>query len=144
MPENKLEEIIIKQDITEVIARYFFCLDEKNTSTKEMRNFFTDNASVKMPTVRKATGIENIAEVHRLMLSQFEFVHHVLGVLLFTFHPNGEVEVKCQASALYKNKSADLKNIFSSERLVCVARKCDDNQWRICYLDVQFLNKLEI
>ena len=56
MNQNKIEELINKSDITNVVNRYFRALDEKDFDAPHFATFFMKEAKVTRPNGASLTG----------------------------------------------------------------------------------------
>ena len=61
MNQNKIDELINKSDITNVVNRYFRALDEKDFDAQHFATFFMKEAKVTRPNGASLTGPEEIS-----------------------------------------------------------------------------------
>src|SRR6478672_465872 len=76
MNQNKIDELINKSDITNVVNKYFRALDEKNFDPQHFATFFMKDATVTRPNGASLAGPDEISASHKQSFTRFEGSQH--------------------------------------------------------------------
>lgn len=141
MHNQKDLEFFSKQEISELISRYFLCWDERRFNMTSLKEIFTDSATVKLPPTEIVTGFDNIVNLHVTLSQMFDSTHHMTSNILFNFISDNEAECRGNLSA-YHLYTEDEREKHGSEFLIVkgilhFTASYNGGQWLISKLEVK-------
>jgi len=79
MTKSKIDELIDKTEITDVVNSYFRTLDEKHFDAQHVAALFTAEATVTRPNGSSMAGPEEISASHARSFERFESSQHLVA-----------------------------------------------------------------
>ena len=79
MNKSKIDELIDKTEITDVVNSYFRALDEKHFDAQHVAALFTAEAKATRPNGSSMAGPEEISASHARSLERFESSQHLVA-----------------------------------------------------------------
>lgn len=136
--EEQIRVIIEKTQISDLLAKYFAAIDDKQLDKKIVENTFSKDAKIVRPDDVEIIGHDNIFEAHKNSFDRFKATHHLFTNFLIDIDGNNAtLRANLIANHVWKgtesNVSIDGKYFLANGIFYAKARN-ENNTWAICEL----------
>ena len=132
---SKIDELIDKADITDVVNSYFRALDEKHFDAQHFAAIFTAEANVTRPDGSSLVGPEEISASHARSFQRFESSQHlVAGRDISISGSRATARVNIVAMHMWQGSNTNANNadnFFIAGGVIDVTLARADGQWKI-------------
>jgi len=132
---SKIDELIDKAEITDVVNSYFRALDEKHFDAQHFATILTAEAKVTRPNGSSMVGPEEISASHARSFERFESSQHlVAGHAISVSGSSGTARANVVAMHMWQGSNTNANNadnFFIGGGVIDVTLVRADGQWKI-------------